>query len=289
MPPNQVSARILTAAFFLFSLNGCVNLDDVAGLSKLSDEARVALPKVSNDIGATCIRQNMLLENTPAAELPANLKALRCETYQELASHLARDQNVLLDYFDALGKLSSNRPLSYGAAIDSNTSALSTNTTLSASAIKAGTDAQNILKSLADAGTRGYRERQLGDLMKANDPAIQSLTQALKKIITDDYGVMLSNEESAVDSFYQGPMAAAQPSERLALILVQRQYANDKTTLQSHKDEILLYAKLMDGLGTLHAKLTRQAMEKASPAEISKQVGPIVESLKVAISDLSTR
>jgi hypothetical protein len=45
----------------------------------------------------------------------------------------------------------------------------------------------------------------------------------------------------------------------------------------------------MDGLGTLHAKLTRQAMEKASPAEISKQAAPIIESLKVAISDLSTR
>ncbi len=286
---RNLSLRIFAVGALLLALNGCVNLDDAAGLSKLSDEARSSLPKVSNDVAGTCARQNTLFDNTPSQERPATLKALDCKPYQELSDQLAKDQNILLDYFDALGKLSSNKPLGYDAAIDANVTAMSTDTSLSASAVTAGTDAQSLLKSLADAATRGYREKQLADLMKANDQAIQSLTQALKKIITHDYGLMLSNEEFLLDNFYQGPMAAAQPNERLALILVQRQYANDKTALQVRKDDVTSYGKLMDGLGVLHAKLTRQAMQKASPIEIAKQAAPIIESLKTTISDLQSR
>jgi hypothetical protein len=45
----------------------------------------------------------------------------------------------------------------------------------------------------------------------------------------------------------------------------------------------------MDGLGVLHAKLTREAMQKASLIEIAKQAAPIIESLKATISDMQSR
>jgi hypothetical protein len=145
------------------------------------------------------------------------------------------------------------------------------------------------LKAFADAATRGYREKQLDQLIKDNDPAIQSLTQALKKIIVGDYGIMLSNEEASLDGFYQGPMAAAQPNERLALILVQRQYADDKSALQSRKNRIASYGTTMDGLAALDAKLAQQATQKASLVEMGRQAAPIVESIQNAVSDLQSR
>jgi hypothetical protein len=271
------------------SLNGCVDFDDAAGLSKLSDEARIALPKVSNDVAATCVRQNALLENTPAAERAKTEQAQDCKPYQELADHLAKDQEALLAYFDALGKLSSNKPLGYDATIDKNVTASSTNTAFSANVIAAGNDAQNLMKALADAATRGYREKQLGELVISNDAAIQSLTRSLKKVITGDYGVLLGNEELSLDTFYQGPMASATSNERLALILVQRQYSHDKATLQTRKDCIASYDKAMDDLGALHAKLKDEAGKKMSMVEVAKQVGPIVESLKTALSDIQSR
>ena len=271
------------------SLNGCVDLDDAAGLSKLSDEARIALPKVSNDVAATCARQNTLFENTPAAERAKTEQALDCKPYQELADHLAKDQEALIAYFDALGKLSSNKPLGYDATIDENVTALSTNTAFSANAITAGNDAQNLMKALADAATHGYREKQLGQLVIANDAAVQSLTRSLKKVITSDYSVLLGNEELGLDTFYQGPMASATSNERLALILVQRQYAHDKAALQTRKDAVASYAKAMDDLGALHAKLKDEAGKKMSMVEVAKQVGPIVESLKSALSDIQSR
>ena len=287
--PRTFCLRIFAVAVVVLSLNGCVDLDDAVGLSKLSDEARDALPRVSDDIAGTCARQNTLFDNTPAKERPKDSKALDCKPYQALSSQMAKDQKILLDYFDALGKLSSNKPLGYEAAISSNVTDTSANTGLSASAITAANDAQSILQSLADAATRGYREKQLGQLLKQNDPAVQSLTSALKKVITHDYALMLSNEESALDGFYTGPMAAAQSNERLALILVQRQYAEDKRALQSREDAAVSYGKLMDGLAALDAKLTQQAGQKMSVVELGKQVGPIVESIKNAISDMHSR
>jgi hypothetical protein len=289
MPPRHLPLRIAAAAMFFSTLNGCVNLDDAAGLSKLSEEARISLPRVSNDVAGTCVRQNTLLENTPAAERPPNEQAQDCKPYQEIADHLAKDENVLAEYFDALGKLASNEPLSYAATIDANIAAVGSNSSLAANTATAGNDAQSILKALADAATKGYREKQLGQLIKANDPAIQSLTQSLKKVITIDYALLLSNEELSLSSFYQGPMASAQPNERLALILVQRQYAHDKNALQSRRDGIVDYGKIMDDIAALHTKLKQEADKKASIGELVKQVDPILDSLRTALLDIQSR
>jgi hypothetical protein len=287
--PRNLSLRIVAVAMFLPALNGCVNLDDAAGLSRLSGEARISLPRVSNDVAGTCARQNVLFENTPRAERPPAAQAQDCKPYREIADHLAKDENVLADYFDALGKLASNEPMSYDATINENVTEIGANTALSANTATAGKDAQSILKSLADAATKGYREKKLGQLIQQNDPAIQSLTQALRKVVAVDYALLLSNEELSMDSFYQGPMASAQPSERLTLILVQRQYAHDKSAMQSRKENIAAYGRIMDDISALHTKLKQEAAGKASIVQICKQVTPLVLSLSAALSDIQSR
>src|SRR5580704_12102130 len=88
--------QLVTAAALCTVMSGCVDLDDAAGLSKLADEARVALPKVSNDVSGTCARQNVLFEDTPAAERPKTEQAQDCKPYKELADHLAKDQEALI-------------------------------------------------------------------------------------------------------------------------------------------------------------------------------------------------
>jgi hypothetical protein len=281
--------RIVAGATLLLAANGCVNLDDAADLSKLSAEARVTLPRVSNDVAGTCARQNILFENTPAAERPPAAQAQDCTPYQEIADHLAKDENVLADYFDALGKLASNQPMGYDAVIEANVTATGANSGLSRNTAAAGNDAQKILKSLADAATNGYRKKQLGQLIQQNDAAVQSLTQALKRVISVDYALLLSNEELSLDNFYQGPMAGAKPNERLTLILVQRQYAHDKSAMQYRKDDVAAYGKVMDDISELHARLNQEAAKKASVVEIYKQVRPLVLSLNAALSDIQSR
>ena len=287
--PRRASMRIVAAATLLLAVNGCVNLDDAEGVSKLSAEARVALPRVSNDVAGTCARQNTLFENTPAAERPPAAQAQDCKPYQEIADHLAKDENVLADYFEALGKLASNQPMGYDAVVEANVTATGANSSLSRNTAAAGNDAQKILKSLADAATNGYRKKQLGQLIQQSDPAIQSLTQALKKVITVNYALLLSNEELSLDNFYQGPMASAKSNERLTLILVQRQYAHDKSGMQYRKDDVAAYGKVMDDISALHARLNQEAAKRASVVEMYKQVRPLVLALNAALSDIQSR
>jgi hypothetical protein len=101
--------------------------------------------------------------------------------------------------------------------------------------------------------------------------------------------LLLSNEELSLDTFYQGPMASAKPTERLTLILVQRQYAHDKSAMQSRKDNIAAYSQIMDDISALHSKLKQEAASKASIVEICKQVRPLVLSLNAALSDIQSR
>jgi len=87
MAPRGLALRIVAGATFLLAANGCVDQKDAANLSKLSDEARVSLPRVSNDVAGTCARQNTLFENTPQAERPAAEQA-------RTASRIRRSQTT---------------------------------------------------------------------------------------------------------------------------------------------------------------------------------------------------
>lgn len=104
-----------------------------------------------------------------------------------------------------------------------------------------------------------------------------------------EYAGILSNESEFLDTYYQGPMAAAGKSERLALIVVQRQYDGDTAALQSRKSAAIAYGKVMDNLASLHAKLKVEAIKKARLRDVAEQIGPDIANLKDAISELQTR
>jgi hypothetical protein len=61
----QLAALLL---LFILTIGGCVNLDDVAGLTKLGDSAQRTLPTVVADIPASCQRQDSLLNDIPIPE-----------------------------------------------------------------------------------------------------------------------------------------------------------------------------------------------------------------------------
>jgi hypothetical protein len=273
----------------LLCVGGCVNLDDVAGLTKLADSARETLPAVVADIPASCQRHNSLLHTKHRAERPASLQVQDCKPYQDVAFHLSKDQNVLIAYFDSLGKLASNAPLSYDKSIDTNVTTTEKVPNLSRETIAASSAAQKIAKILADVATKAYREHKVDSIIKNTDHDVQELTADLKKVVAVEYSGILSNENEILDTYYEGPMAAGGKSERLALILVQRQYDADTAALQSRKSAATAYGKVMDSLAQLHGKLKAEALKKASLREIAQQIGPDIANLKDAISELQTR
>jgi hypothetical protein len=287
---SSIGYRAIVSLVCLLGMSGCVNLDDVTQLSKLADSAQQTLPAVVSDIPASCARRNVLLADIPipSAERPASLTAQDCKPYQDVADHLTKDQSVLITYFDALGKLASNTPSSYDQTIDTSVTTIGKLPSLSSEAVAASTAAQTLMKFLADAATAGYRGRKITSLVEEANPSVQELTSDLKKAIVTDYAGILSNESATLDIYYQSPIAAAKPADGLSLVLVQRQYEGDQTTLQSRVAATAAYGKAMDGLASLHAKLLAEATKKASLKDIAKDLGPDIANLKTAISQLQT-
>jgi hypothetical protein len=289
MPHANTSLRLVATATILFTFNGCVDLNSGEDLTKLADNAKIALPRLSNDVAATCVRQNTLVEDIPANERPSSVTPQDCKPYQEIAHHLAADQTVLTDYFEALGKLASNKPMSYDATISAALTSISYNTAISANTAKASTAAEKILQALSNAATKGYRRKQLGILIKDTDPAIQSLTQALKQVITVDYADLLKNEETKLDNFYQAPIAARGQNERLALVLVQRQYHQDQQALDNRRADIVSYGKVMDDIAALHTKLLQEANKNFNASQAAKEIQPLIAAIQNALSAIESR
>jgi hypothetical protein len=277
---------LLTVLMWL--IVGCVSLDDVAQLRKLADWAQQTLPAVVADIPASCQRRNVFLNDIPAGERPPSLQPEDCKPYQDVADSLTKDQNVLIAYFDALGALASNTPLSYAKTIDTDVTTIAKLPNLSKNTIAASTASQKIARVFADVATRSYRERKVNSIIERTDEAVQQLTTALKNVITTDYMGILSNEADSVDAYYQSPMAAARGSERLALITVQRQYHGDAAVLETRRARSVAYGQVMDSLASLHGKLKMEVKKKASLRQIAQEIGPDVSDLKDAISQLQT-
>ena len=277
---------LLTVLMWLIA--SCVSLDDVAQLRKLADWAQQTLPAVVADIPASCQRRNVFLNDIPAEERPPSLQPEDCKPYQDVADSLTKDQNVLIAYFDALGALASNAPLSYAKTIDTNVATIAKLPNLSKNTIAASTAAQKIAGVFADVATRSYRERKVNSIIERTDEAVQQLTTALKNVITTDYMGILSNEAVSVEAYYKSPMAAARGSERLALISVQRQYHGDVAVLETRRAASVAYGQVMDSLASLHGKLKKEVEKKASLRQIAQEIGPDVADLKDAISQLQT-
>lgn len=284
----------LVIATGLMMIAGCVDLDQVAQLSSISQEARDALPRVSNDFYGSCQRRTALLQRIPGEELPPNLKDItpNCAPFKDLATHLAADQAVLTDYLDALANVAANQPLNYGRTIDTDIATISgfsasasVNADLAANTKKASLAALTLTQKLANIATRHYREKKVRELILESNQAVQDLTAALAQVGGTDYGIMLDSEKGFLDAYYQGPLAA-QKNERLALILVQRQYDLDVQQFQSHRESSAAYAQVMQKIGSFHNKLADAAREPSSFKDKIKHLTPDIIDLRDAVTTL---
>jgi hypothetical protein len=261
----------------------CLNLDDVATLTKTADSAQQVLPAVVRDWPLSCERLNVLVRNIPEAERPPTMRPQDCAPYTSVSDRIAKNQAILIAYFDALGKLSSNKLFTFDTQFDASVAAIGSLPGLSQKVSDATSAAEKLGKALAGVITEGYRSSKVNGLITTTDDAVHTLTADLKDIVSSDYALQLANESSALDAFYLAPMAAAARSERLSLILVQRQYSGDARTLASRQRAAQHYGTVMDDLAALHRALKADIVKKASLKEMAGAIAPYVSGLSDAI------
>jgi hypothetical protein len=125
-------------------------MDDVLGLTQLANSADSTLRSIIDDIPKSCERQNRFVADAPPEGQQVEFETENCKPYQQIATHLSKDESVLIAYFASLGKLASNTPLSYGQSIDTSVATFEKLPDLSAETIAVNPAAQKIVTTLTD-------------------------------------------------------------------------------------------------------------------------------------------
>lgn len=290
-------ARLGIGLVCLLLCTGCGELGQVTALGGATDGLGRALPGVSGDIFRSCTRRAVLVARIPAAEQPGRLPGLMpdCGPAKAVSAQLGADEVALTAYLRALGKLGTGADFSYGKALSAEVTTANdfsvdsgVNPTLAADSQKAAVAALTLSQKLTDLATRHVRARDVRRVALEANPGIQALTAALYQVGDVDYGIELADERGFLDAYYQGPIAAAQSRERLAVILVQRQYDGDVERLERRQAAAAEYGAVMQQIGVLHAKLAEAARDGAGFEARVKALAPQVDQLQAAVAKLET-
>ena len=276
-------------------LVGCVNLDQVTALAKLAVEAKTSLPVIAADFKGSCDRQNLYV-HLPPGPSPVSAPPKACvsgDDLDKLGNNLIAEQNILLDYFDALGELASSTSSGFQKSVGTLSSSFK-DAGLSTAQQTMATSAGNLASAISDMALQGYRKRKIADIIGKTDKDVAILANGLadqvapapdKTPSATSYLSLLNNEGVLIDSYYSVPLA--QDPNSLAAIIVNRQWQSDVNQLNARKDAAQAYRKLMLSLATAHAKLTSDTKGgHFDIKQLGKDLGPDIEQMEKAIADL---
>ena len=266
------SSNLKTGALFLavsFLLAACVDLSEVGEFAALSETANASFPGLVADIQDSCERRSNYAPEDKHQEV-----LLHCKNLSTSKDGLLQAQQVLLNYMEALKNLSSDKTVTYGQKLDALPDALS-KAGLDDNQVKATT---GLAKILIDAAIGGYRRKELGKLVGETNGDIQTLTLALKKVVSVGYATALDLEEEATKAFYETNLKEHAKQEPLTALLVKRRWADDLDGVQKRKSAALAYGKVMDSIARGHQKLYDNR-DRWSSKELVKQLGPEISDI----------
>lgn len=265
-------SRLSTAVLFFnlaLLLAGCLDLSEVGKFAALSESANASFPALVADIQDSCDRRANYAPEDRRQEV-----LLHCQNLSISKDGLLQAQQVLLNYMEALKNLSSDKTVTYGQRLDALPGALS-KSGLDDNQVKATT---GLAKILTDAAIGGYRRREVRKLVGETNPAIQTLTAALKKVISVGYMTELDLEEEATKAFYETNLKEHAKQEPLTALLVKRRWADDLDEVQKRKSAGLAYGKVMDSIAQGHQKLY-DSRNRWSTKELVKQLSPEISDI----------
>ncbi len=304
---RRVLWMVLAGASLL--LAGCGDLGEVVALHTVADGLREALPPVSADFFASCERRARIAAEmgagNPGSEaagpgatatgMPGAAATGLCAPSEAVGAQLGADESVLVAYLEALSRLGSGAAFTYGKALGANLLQVNSlavspgmNEAVAGDAQRAGVAALTLTVKLADLATQHIRVRDARRIVMEANPGVQALTAALYAAGDVDYSLLLENEKGLLVAYYEGPIAAAGPGDRLTSMLVQRQYDGDLQRWRRRRAAAAAYGVVMQQIGVLHADLAQAARDSAGfPARV-QALAPEVSRLNDAIASLQT-
>lgn len=269
----------MTVSALLLGLASCATPDAVRQFVTAARDATSQFSPFVHDIADSCVRRKLAEQPVTKIEDTAGPTTASCKEDFDLVPDLLGSMNVLASYFNALNLLASNEAVSYDTEIDGFADKLQTAAKFPAPA----TDAvKGLAKFLADAIASGYQRKKLANALKAADPRVAALTNALGRIIGVEYVRDLDNEEDSLKNRYTDAMRSYQHNDAVALLL-QLQWKRDLEKLQKRRAAAVDYQKVLEKVRDGHKELASRS-NQWSAAELAKELGSYTASIRALVS-----
>lgn len=262
---RRKGALVALCCAILFATS-CVDLSEVSKFASQSTEARSSLAALVNDFKGTCERMNSFA--------PAGGALQPCSKYDSISSGTLAAQDVLLKYVGALGTLSSDKTITFEKDLSA----------LPGQVKGAGMDdaqvsaVTTLASKLADAAISGYRRKEISRLVEDTNQNVQAVTTALIKIVGTDYEQLLSNEDAAMDSYYNTALKEEGEHHLLDSVLVKNLFHQQRTELIRRKSAADAYVTIMKHIAAGHQKLYDQR-SRFNVKELVETLSPDIDAI----------
>ncbi len=235
----------------------CTPPQTVATFAGAANQAMDASTPVFRDLYDSCIRRHDdAAEMVPIYSVgaqsrsdPTESGAPACAVFAGERDALIKLSTVLSAYFQAMQQLAQ-----FGASSVSPPAAeAGAGAATAASLSLAQIDSVSKLSGLLlEAFTSGYQRGRLAALLKSADPHVAVITQGLEKIIGNDYGSLLDEEERTLKRRYQ---RAGNTSDAAVILLLDRAYTEDLQKLQRRRTSANAFVQALREIRDGHSKL----------------------------------
>jgi hypothetical protein len=246
-------AAIGSLTLLVATLTACVRPSAVARYAESAGRTTAEFPALARDIHASCLRFEAYKAQRSGDGWYEEAGLRRaCASRDTAVAGLIATNRVLGSYLGALGALAEDRVTSTDWAIERLSSALVGKAGLDDAQVSA---VQRLANYVSSAALEGYRRRELVRAITSRNADVQTVTLALRTVISRDFRAALDVESRALTDFYRSALAEHSSREPLAAILVREQRDRRAVELAEKRDAIASYLRALENVRAGHQRL----------------------------------
>lgn len=262
--------------------SGCANLGAIAKLSGAGKQAQERFPVLVADLQGSCIRRvdYKELENGDSDQQSfAGAEQEECGQYARFQPALLAAGNTFFAYLDALGVLASNAPPGYRTVLAGLPGKVGNSAAFNPAQTKAFT---SLAEFVFDMLSQGYRQSTLAEVIQSHNDDLQAAVVALNSVVVSDYENLLTLEEQEMRSYYLTAIMKSKGQSRLTLILVERQWSEDREALAGRRAGADAFGKMLTEIAKTHGQLAANAGNLDSRAILQSTLEGAAQAAQMA-------
>lgn len=249
-------------SFFIVALLAiplsCAPPQTVATFAGAASQAIDTGTPIFRDLYDSCVRRHndaaqiLPVYATEAPKASSNAietGATACAVFAGERDALIKLSAVLNAYFQAMRELAQFGASSVASPAAEAGAGAATAASLSLAQIDSVSKLSGLL---VEVFTSGYQRGRLATLLKSADPHVAVITEGLEKIVGNDYGSLLDEEERTLKRRYQ---KAGNTSDAAVVLLLDRAYSDDLQQLQRRRASASAFVQALREIRDGHGKL----------------------------------